>query len=123
MMTLDEVRRIVSADSGGTECIKECRRALASNELFEVEGSHGRIGARHIMRTLRIRLKSTEAAGIGTCGFQETLNGLAAVPPDQPVEMFHFSSLRRKFSLFVHEPTRTVIGCIYVNRRDVRPGS
>jgi hypothetical protein len=78
---------------------------------------------RDAVGTFRVRSNTSKAAGIETWGFDETLNALAALPPDENVLMFHFSSQRRTFTLFVSESKRTIIGGIRVNRRDVQPGS
>jgi hypothetical protein len=41
MMTFEEIRKIVAGESAATECIKECRDALAANELIEVQPGPG----------------------------------------------------------------------------------
>ena len=122
-MTFEEIRQLIIGQNTATECIKECREALASNDVVEVQPRPGQMIVRDALGTFRIRANTSKAAGIETCGFDETLNALAALPADENVLMFHFSSQRCTFSVFVSESRRSIIGCIRVNRRDVQAGS
>lgn len=119
MMTFNDARDLVAQHDGGEEALRECRKALLAGELVEVHPSPAAMTAGDALTTFRIRSRTAHAAGIETAGFDETLRSLAEVATEQEVLMFHLSSSRRTFSLFVLERSRRIIGCIRVNRRAV----
>src|SRR5436190_1636260 len=100
MMTFEEIRQTLARESPRTDCLKECRDALASHAVNEVQPGPGRMSVRDALGTFRIRANTTKASGIETCGFDDTLNGLGALSADENVLLFHFSSQSRTFSIF-----------------------
>jgi hypothetical protein len=100
------------------DCSRECAQALEAEHFDEV--GPGRMTAREAAADFAIRERTARAAGIDTCGISETLDALQRVPGNQEVLLFHFSGLRRIFTVFLHT-NGVVFGCIRVKRRPEPP--
>src|SRR6266699_3491500 len=99
MMTYEQVRELIGRQGVRNDCLKECYDALRSNELKEVHSEPGRITVHDALTTFRIRMSTTKAAGVLTCGFEETLQTLDTRALEETLLLFGFISKARAFSI------------------------
>lgn len=117
MMTYGDVKQLIARESGRNECFKECNDALVSGELKQVHFVPGRMTVRDALATFRVRWNTTSTAGVPICGFEQTLESLAARAAEDIVLVYGFVSNARAFSVFVAESDRSAVGCIRVTGR------
>jgi hypothetical protein len=116
MMTYEQVRELIGRQNTRNDCLNECYDALCSNELREVHSEAGRVTVRDALATFRIRMTTTKAAGVSTCGFEETLQTLGTRAAEETLLLFGFISEVKAFSIFVAEAEQSIVGCIRVTR-------
>lgn len=115
-MTYEQARELIGRRNVNSDCLKECYDALCANELREVHSEPGRITVHDALTTFRIRMSTTKAAGVSTCGFEETLQKLSTRAVEETLLLFGFLSETRAFSIFVAESEQSIVGCIRVTR-------
>ncbi len=117
-MTFADVRRLVIDGTSTDRALSELRRILSADE--EIEES--RLGPGHLsVHDTRFmyeqRRQKALAAGIDPWGVDDLLRALNALPGQRKLEVFHFRTRDRKFSVYADPENRVVVGCVSVPRR------
>src|SRR4051794_28184815 len=116
MNKFTEVKKLIAGPQGWGGCVQECQEALATDEVKEITGPTQTLV--HLVRsTYGARQIITRENGLPTCGFEETLGSLSALPAQEPLTMWAVDTPDRFFVLFASESTGDLIGCIRVTSR------
>jgi len=112
-MSLEKVIRAIQ-DGDGAGAVQELATELRQGTAAHL--STGEMSAHRAFVTFQIREGTAEAGGADIEGFPDTLEALAQEPPETAVQLVHFKSPEKYFTVFA--VAGRVLGTIRVVRRE-----
>ncbi len=108
-------RVLIGRVSGpGFEQLRTCLEAGADQDWPGPAHS----SARSALTAYTLRQHTMAKAGIPVPGLSEILSELSTLPPEDRLLLFHFVADRQLFTVFVHEVSGRMAGCVALPRRD-----
>ncbi len=116
MTAFSEVRKLVLESAGADRAISELRLVLQAGGTVDEIGP-GRLSAHDAHAIYEIRQRTARTAGVPIWGSDDLLAALHRLPRDRQLELFHFGTSDRRFTVLVDPETRSILGCASVPRR------
>jgi hypothetical protein len=102
-----------------TPCLLELQAALKAGSVLPVAEPPGRHPARRAALVFGGEAGTTKA-GV-SCGIEQTVRALEALPEVDEVLLFGFSGSGRRFIVFVAAKSNRIVGCVRVGKAVAPP--
>ena len=117
MMTPDDIRKMVLSGPASGPGFDVLRAQLAADTKVDEIGQ-GHLPVREALATFTLRERTAARAGRPVDGLGELLSQLSTMDAKEEILLFHFGTASHLSTVFVHEASRRMVGCISAPRRE-----
>jgi hypothetical protein len=121
MIAFNDAATLIQQQRTVSGTVEQCAEALVDGRARPMTDAPGHDTAGRLLAIFQIREASARQAGRAALGIEGVLRMLAEQPDDDEVLVFHFGGAQTTFSVFVHDASRRVLGCIMLPRGSPHP--